>query len=106
MGTSKENNDDYDNDVDMTVELNLDCGKVMCSIVTILTVNDTDYIVLLPEKNPLCEDGQVWFYRYKENPDDPNEEPELSYIASDDEYEAVEDAYEEYVDNSEFESLD
>lgn len=91
------------NDEDMTVELELDCGKVVCKIVTILTVEDTDYIVLYPEKNPLCEEGEVWFYRYTENPDDPNEEPELEYIEDDAEYEKVEDAFDEYLDNIDFE---
>ena len=96
-------NEEENNDENMTVELELDCGKVVCKIVTILTVEDTDYIVLCPEKNPLCDEGEVWFYRYTENPDDPNEEPELEYIEDDAEYERVEDAFDEYLDNIDFE---
>ena len=50
-------------------------------------------------------DGEVWFYGYSENPDDPNEEPELIYIEDDEEYEKVTDAFDEYLDNSEFDEL-
>ncbi len=91
-------------DTDMTVELELDDGrKVMCAIVTILTVNKKDYIVLLPlDEDGNTTDGEVWFYGYKEDENDPNVEPELFYIADDDEYEAVADAFDEYLDNEEF----
>ncbi len=92
---------------EMTVELELDDGtSVTCAIVTILTVSGRDYIVLLPlNENGENSDGEVWFYRYSENPNDPNEEPELGYIDDDDEYEAVADAFDEYLDASEFDEL-
>lgn len=92
---------------EMTVELELDDGtNVNCAIVTILTVNKQDYIVLLPlDEDGENSDGEVWFYRYRENPDDPNEEPELGYIDDDDEYEAVADAFDEYLDSEEFDEL-
>lgn len=97
---------DYD-DEEMTVELELDDGTVVnCAVITILTVSDKDYIVLLPiDENGENEDGEVWFYRYSENPDDPNEEPVLDYIEDDDEYDAVADAFDEYLDNCEFDEL-
>ena len=98
--------DDYD-DEEMTVELELDDGSIVnCAVITILTVSEKDYIVLLPlNENGENEDGEVWFYRYSENPDDPNEEPELDYIEDDDEYENVEEAFDEYLDNCEFDEL-
>lgn len=91
----------------MTVELELDDGsKVNCAIVTILTVNDKDYIVLLPlDDDGQSAEGEVWFYGYKEDENDPNVEPELFYIEDDDEYEAVADAFDEYLDDEEFELL-
>ena len=94
-------------DEEMTVELNLDDGTtVVCAIITILEVEGQDYIVLLPlDENGENEDGEVWFYRYSENPDDPNEEPELGFIDSDEEYEAVADAFDEYLDSVEFDEI-
>lgn len=92
---------------EMTVELDLDDGRhVSCSVVTILTVSDQDYIVLLPlNENGENEDGEVWFYRYSENEKEPNEEPMLEYIEDDDEYEAVADAFDEFLDNVEFDEM-
>ncbi len=94
-------------DEEMTVELELENGEVVnCAIITILAVEGQDYIVLLPlDENGENQDGEVWFYRYSENPDDPNEEPELSFIDDDDEYERVSDAFDEYLDNCEFDEL-
>ena len=92
---------------EMTVELELDDGShVTCAVVTILTVAGKDYIALLPlEENGANTDGEVWFYRYSENPKDPNEEPELGYIEDDEEYEAVADAFDEFLDTAEFDEL-
>mgnify|MGYP000604075725 CR=1 FL=1 len=106
MGKADNEENGYDAE-EMTVELELDDGTtVNCAIVTILTVNKQDYIVLLPlDENDENTDGEVWFYRYRENPNDPNEEPELGYIDDDDEYEAVADAFDEYLDSEEFDEL-
>ena len=94
-------------DEEMTVELNLEDGTtVICAIITILDVDGQDYIVLLPlDEDGNNDDGEVWFYRYSENPDDPNEEPELGFIDSDEEYEAVADAFDEYLDSVEFDEI-
>ncbi len=96
----------YD-DEEMTVELELDDGKtVNCAIITILTVAQKDYIVLLPlDENGNNEDGEVWFYRYEENESNPDAEPSLSYIDNDEEYETVADAFDEYLDNVEFDEI-
>lgn len=92
---------------EMTVELELEDGqKVNCAVITILEVQGKDYIALLPlDENGENSDGEVWFYGYKENPEDPNEEPELIYISDDEEYDAVVDAYDEFLDNVEFDEL-
>ncbi len=94
-------------DEEMTVELELEDGTMVnCAIITILTVEEKDYIVLLPlDEEGNNDDGEVWFYRYSENPDDPNEEPELDYIDDDEEYEKVADAFDEYLDNCEFDEI-
>ena len=94
-------------ETDMTVDIELEDGSnVTCAIVTILTVNEKDYIVLLPlNEDGQSDDGEVWFYGYKEDEEDPNVEPELIYIDDDDEYEAVADAFDEFLDNEEFELM-
>ena len=99
-------NNDYEAE-EMTVELELEDGTMVnCAVITILTVEAKDYIVLLPlNESGDNEDGEVWFYGYSENPDDPNEEPELSYIEDDAEYEKVEEAFDEYLDSCEFDEL-
>ncbi len=92
---------------EMTVELELDDGTtVNCAVVTIFSVEERDYIALLPlNEDGTNEDGEVWFYRYAENPDDPNEEPRLDYIDDDEEYEKAADAFDEFLDNCEFDEL-
>ncbi len=104
MANNKTNG--YD-DEEMTVELELDDGQtVNCAIITILTVNKQDYIVLLPlDENGNNDDGEVWFYRYSEDESDPNAEPELGYIDDDEEYDMVADAFDEYLDNAEFDEI-
>lgn len=92
---------------EMTVDLDLEDGtSVTCAVITILTVDKRDYIVLLPlDEAGENTEGEVWFYRYSENPDDPNEEPLLEYIEDDEEYEAVADAFDEYLDSAQFDEL-
>ncbi len=94
-------------DEEMTVDLELDDGTtVTCAIITILTVQEKDYIALLPlDENGENQDGEVWFYRYFEDENDPNAEPELEYISDDEEYEIVADAFDEYLDNAEFDEI-
>lgn len=91
---------------EMTVTVNLDDGDVVCAVITIFEVEGQDYIALLPlDENGENSEGEVWLYRYSENPDDPNEEPELGYIDDDDEFEKVEEAFDEYLDSVEFDEL-
>ena len=94
-------------DDDMFVTLDLDDGSsVECQILTIFEADGRDYIALLPlDENGENEDGEVWFYRYSENENDPNEEPVLDYIDDDDEYEAVADAFDEFLDTQEFDEI-
>lgn len=99
------NQENDDLDEEMTVELELEDGSnVTCAIITILEVQEKDYIVLLPlDENGGNEDGEVWFYRYSEDENDPDKEPELEFIEDDDEYELVADAFDEFLDKQEFE---
>ena len=96
---------DYDEEMTVTMELE-DGESVTCAIITILTVNEKDYIILLPlDEKGENEDGEVWIYGYKEDESDPNAEPELFFIEDEDEYDAVSDAFDEYLDQVEFAKL-
>lgn len=90
---------------DIVVTLDLDDGsQVDCEILTIFTVNDLDYIALLPldAQGTPNEDGEVYIYRYSE---DGEGNPELENIDNDQEYEAVSDRFDELLDEAEFEEM-
>ena len=96
-----------ENEEEMTVDLELEDGtNVTCAVITILEVEGSDYIVLMPlDESGENTDGEVWFYRYSENSSNPDEEPVLGYIDDDEEYEKVEDAFDEFLDNCDFDEL-
>lgn len=92
-----------DGDGPATVTLTLDDGTVQeCVILTIFQAGDKNYIALLPlDENGENEDGEVYLYRFEE----VDGQPSLSNIESDDEYEAVADAFDEFMDNQEFDQM-
>ncbi len=94
-------------DEEMTVSIDLEDGSTVdCAVVTIFEVEKKDYIALLPlDEKGENQDGEVWLYRYRENPQDPNEEPIIDYIDDDDEYDRVSDAFDEILDDAEFDEL-
>ncbi len=99
-------NNPNNGDTDILVTLDLDDGtQAECEILTIFTVDEQDYIALLPldEKGEPNEDGEVFIYRYFEDEDG---NPTLDNIQDDDEYEAVADKFDELLDEEEFEDLD
>lgn len=106
MADNKNNASEYPEE-EMSVEIELEDGRnVICDVVTILEVAGNEYVVLQPQGQDATKPEQeVWFYRYKEDPNDPNVEPELSYIDDDDEYELVLDSFEEYLDSQYFDEL-
>lgn len=91
-------------DEDMTVDITLDDGIVPCNIVTILEVDHKDYIVLEPMDDTAYE-GETWYFEYSENPEDPNEEPLLTNITDENVLEAVDDAYDEFCDDKDFDDM-
>lgn len=86
----------------VTVTLTLDNDEVVeCAVLTVYTANDKEYIALLPlNEEGESEDGDVYLYRYEE----VDGEPTLSNI-EDDEYEVAADAFDEWMDEQEFEEL-
>lgn len=95
-------NKDFEDD-EMYVEIELDEGTVDCRIITIFECDGNDYIALLPlDDKGEPRDGEVWLYGHEE---DEEGNPSLRNITDDDEYEAVLDAFDEYLDEQEFNSL-
>lgn len=88
---------------DQSVTLDLDDGTtVNCDVLAIYPVDEQFYIALLPTDGPDAETGEVYLYRYSEN---DNNEPELSNIESDEEFEAASDAFDELLDAEEYDEL-
>lgn len=87
----------------VTVTLTLDNDEVVeCAVLTVYTANDKEYIALLPlNEEGESEDGDVYLYRYEE----VDGEPTLSNIEDDNEYEVAADAFDEWMDEQEFEEL-
>ena len=89
---------------EVTVTLTLDNDEVLeCAVLTIYSVADKEYIALLPlDEEGDNEEGDVFIYRYVETKDG---EPTLENIEDDDEYEAAADAFDEWLDEQEFEEM-
>ena len=90
-------------EVEMTVTLTLDDDtEVECVVLTIFTAGERDYIALLPMEGEDSEEGEVYLYRYSETEDGT---PVLDNIEDDDEYEIVADAFDEMLDDQEYDEL-
>lgn len=88
----------------LTVTLTLDDDEIVdCAILTTYTAGGREYIALLPlDENGENESGDVYLYRYTET----DGEPALDNIDDDEEYEIAADAFDEWMDEQEFEELD
>lgn len=84
-----------------TITLTLDNDEVLtCKIVARFAVMEQEYIALLPvDENGENEDGEVYLYRFSEEGDSPV----LENIEDDDEYEAAADAFDEWMDDQDYE---
>lgn len=89
----------------LTLTLTLDNDEVLeCAVLTIFSAGDRQYIALLPlEDAEDTEEGDVFIYRFEE---DENGEPTLDNIEDDDEYELAADAFDEWLDEQDFEELE
>ena len=86
---------------EITVTLTLDNDEVLeCAVLTIYEAGGRQYIALLPLDENGEEEGDVYLYRYIET--DP-ENPDLENIEDDEEYEIAADAFDEWLDEQEFE---
>ena len=88
---------------EMTVTLTLDDGSELeCVVLTIFDAGAREYIALLPMEGEEAEEGEVYLYRYSE---DENGNPNLDNIEDDDEYEIVADAFDQLLDDQEYDEL-
>ncbi len=95
--------DDDPNDYRVTLDLD-DGTTVECAIMTILEVDEQDYIVLVPldENDEPIEEGEVYIYRYFE---DEEGNASLDNIDNDDEFERVSECFDEFLDEQAFNEL-
>ena len=95
-------NEEYE---EATVSMTLEDGtELECDVVAIFPVDGKDYIALLPDKViDGYEENEVFLYRYEEL---EGEDIKLEPIDDEEEYEAVADAFDELLDEEEFNELD
>ena len=88
---------------EVTVTLTLDDGSQLeCVVVTIFDAGEREYIALLPMDSEETDEGEVYLYRYTEDADG---NPNLENIESDEEYDIVAEAFDELLDEQEYDEL-
>ncbi|MBS6727765.1 MAG: DUF1292 domain-containing protein [Lachnospiraceae bacterium oral taxon 082] len=88
-------------DGSVSVSITLDDDTVLeCIVLNIFSAGGREYIAVMPETDD--EEGTVYLYRYSETEDG---QPELTNIETDEEYEIVADAFDELLDDEEFEDM-
>ena len=88
---------------EMTVTLTMDDGsEVECVVLTIFEAGERDSIARVPMDGAEAEEGEVYLYRYYEP---EGGEPTLDNIENDEEYEIVADAFDELLDEQEYDEL-
>ncbi len=87
----------------MTLTLD-DDSEVECLVLTTLEVDSKTYIALLPVENADTDEdeGEVFLYQFVQNGE---EDVELINIESDEEFERVSEAFDEYMDSLEFDEV-
>ncbi|MCI9535874.1 MAG: DUF1292 domain-containing protein [Lachnospiraceae bacterium] len=88
---------------EVTVTLTLDDGSQLeCVVLTIFDAGEREYIALLPMDSEETDEGEVYLYRYTEDADG---NPNLENIESDEEYDIVAEAFDELLDEQEYDEL-
>ena len=106
LDNSEEQWKDYDfygAKLKVRLKMTLDDGTDLeCVVLTIFEAADKEYIALLPLDGNEAEDGEVYLYRYSE---DAEGNPDIQNIESDEEYEIVADAFDEFLDTAEYDEI-
>ena len=91
---------EYNDDEVAMVSIELEDGtELECVVIGIFEAGNEgrEYIAVMPENSD--DDGEVFLYRYEEDEDG---EPQIGNIESDEEYEIVEEAFDEILDEQEY----
>lgn len=89
--------EDTNDQITLTLE---DGTDLICDVLAIFPVDGKDYIALLPQGDD--PDAEIFLYRFEEKDED---DIDLINIEDDDEFEAVSDAFDELLDNAEFDEM-
>lgn len=93
------NEEEFEEEFDQ-VTLTLEDGSEMtCDVIAIFPCGDRDYIALLPENDP---DGDFLLYRFIDNGDGNYD---LDDIGDDEEFEAASEAFDELMDNEDYDEM-
>ncbi len=94
-----------DSEIVDTISMTLDDGtELECEVIAKFEVEGKKYIALFPDKVvDGFEEGDVFFYQYKEL--DTEDDLELIMIEDEDEFEKVADAFDEILDEQEFNAV-
>ncbi len=91
-----ENMEDAFDQVTLTLE---DGSELTCDVIAIYPCGERDYIALLPENDP---DGDYLLYRFIDNGES---DYDLDDIEDDEEFEAASEAFDELMDNEEYDDM-
>lgn len=90
------NNEEENDTITITLE---DDTEIVCDVITLFPCQGKQYIALLPQD--AGENAEVYLYEFIEE----GEEIQLNNIESDEEFEAVSDAFDEWLDSAEFDDM-
>lgn len=92
--------EDFEQD---TVTLTLEDGsELVCNVLAIFPCQEKEYIALLPQETG--KDEEIFLYQFVQK-GEGDEDIELINIEDDEEFEAVSDAFDEFLDTQEFEDM-
>lgn len=77
-----------------------DGSELLCDVIAIFPVDGKDYIALLPVGDD--PDAEIFLYRFEQKGED---DINLIDIEDDDEFEAVSDAFDEMLDDADFDEM-
>ena len=94
---------ELDDNEDLFIDITLEDDEVIeCQVIAIYEANGRDYIAVLPLEGEEYDEGEVYLYRYFEDEDgDPN----LDNIETEEEYEIASEAFDELMDDEEYDEI-